>query len=70
MAVTSEEARVRGLPTEAQPAAPQPSQRRATAMQDAIGAELLGLLEQAVPGADMELIRAAGGNLAAIRGVF
>jgi len=55
MAVTSEEAKRRGLPTDGtnirSSAAQQPARRHASTMQDAIGAELLGLLEQAVPGA-------------------
>jgi len=54
MAVTSEEAKRRGLPTDGASirasAAQQPARRHASTMQDAIGAELLGLLEQAVPG--------------------
>ena len=54
MAVTSEEAKRRGLPTDAaslrRAEHQRPPRRPASAMQDAIGAELLGLLEQAVPG--------------------
>ena len=53
MAVTSDEAKRRGLPIDAasiRSSGAQPARRHASTVQDAIGAELLGLLEQAVPG--------------------